>query len=101
MPGGALGTIGGTGTGGAGAEAPAEASCPSYDEVRAQIFGPYCVSCHSGDAPSGAVHLDAQHGAESRAQEVASTIESGLMPLGGPRLSPDLSALATRWATCL
>ena len=98
---GAPATGGTTATGGAAGTGGGAAGCVTFDEVDAQIFTPYCAACHGGSAANGAVRVDTQSGAESRAAQIVDAIASGRMPQGGPRLSSDLAVLASSWAACV
>jgi mono/diheme cytochrome c family protein len=92
--------------------APAPALAPTFSSIRANIFAPKCLSCHSGTSPQAGINLEspdtivasaAMHGHaiivpgvadESHLVEV---VEQGTMPPGGPKLSDAEIAAIRDW----
>lgn len=61
-----------------------------------RLIGRNCVSCHSGDEPSGNLDLTKVENIVMRSQDIASSILNGTMPPDGP-LSEEELALVRAW----
>lgn len=76
-------------------EAPA--SIPTFAEVRAKVFVPHCVKCHSHDGAKGGVNLENFASAKKHASEIAFTLDTDDMPRRAPALPPELKAIVYAW----
>lgn len=78
-------------------EPEAPVSIPTFAEVRAKVFVPHCVKCHSHEGAKGGVNLEDFASAKKYASEIAFTLDTDDMPRRAPALPPELKAIVYAW----
>lgn len=82
-------------------------STASYSEVQTKIFNQSCLRCHSGESAAANINLEsyellmagtnAIEPGKATASLVYTDILSGRMPLGGAKITPELTELLKNW----
>ncbi len=80
---------------------------PTYEALRANVFKPVCMRCHSGDKPAKGLDLSTYRSALShrravipfnlKESRVHKKTASGEMPRGGPRLGKQEVSTIAAW----
>lgn len=83
------------GAGGAGNICSEEVTV-NFEMVKNEIFVPRCFNCHGNGQSAGGVSLETHQMANSFADRIASSVDSGFMPIGGS-LSPAEKDMVAAW----
>ncbi len=74
------------------------AAVVTYEEVRAAVFAPRCISCHGGNFSAAGLDLTNYSGASSWANQIRAAVASNRMPLApNPPLSDADKELVFAW----